>query len=207
MHTPSTKINAQRQAQIIEATIAALAEVGYKATSFAEIGRRVGISKSVVSYHFRTKEALINAVVNAIYDQGFRRVRPHIDEQSTATERVEAFIRYSIRFYREYPQYVMALSTLRLHLTSAGKPNAVAVERLHRELTDVGVIFRDGQARGEFRGFDTTVMARTLRQALDGVLVEMTHHPGVNTEHYASELVALFKNATQHKEVPHERES
>lgn len=196
-----TKINAKRRSQIVEATIAALSEVGYQAASFAEIGRRVGISKSVVGYHFRTKEALIDAVVNAVYDKGFQVVRPAIDAQPTFGGQIEAFIRSSIYFYNEYPSYVVALSTLRLHLTNAGKPNSVAVARLHRELTDVATIFHEGQANGEFRVFDVAVMARTLRQALDGVLIELTHHPGIDTNHYAGELVALFKRAIEKKEI------
>jgi TetR/AcrR family fatty acid metabolism transcriptional regulator len=197
----STRIKDQRRIQIIEATVAALAEVGYSATSFAEIGRRVGVSKSVVSYHFRHKELLIDAVVNTIYDKGFEVVRPRIDEQVTAKAQIEAFIRHSIKFYRDFASYVVALGRLRLHLTNAGKPNVVAAQRLHRELTDVAALFRNGQARGEFRGFDPAVMARTLRQALDGVLIEMTHHPDANLAHYADELVTLFTYATQRQEM------
>jgi TetR/AcrR family fatty acid metabolism transcriptional regulator len=48
--TTRTTIQQKRRAEIIDAAIAALAEVGYVATSFAEIGNRVGISKSVVAY-------------------------------------------------------------------------------------------------------------------------------------------------------------
>ena len=194
--TPTT-IQQKRRAEIIDATIAALAEVGYVATSFAEIGERVGISKSVVAYHFGDKEALIDAVVNAIYDKGFEVVRPPIDAAVTAAGKIEAFIRHSIRFYCEYSAYVLALSRLRLHLTNAGIPNRVVIRRLHRELSDVGAIFSYGQKQGEFRPFDTAIMARTLRQALDGVLTEMAHHPQTNIDHYADELVVLFRNATK----------
>lgn len=196
----TTTIQQKRRTEIINAAIAALAEVGYVATSFAEIGKRVGISKSVVAYHFGDKEALIDAVVNAIYDKGFAVVRPHIDRESTASGQIEAFIRHSIRFYQDYSSYVVALSRLRLHLTNVGESNNIAVYRLHRELFDVAAIFHAGQKAGEFRAFDTAIMARTLRQALDGVLIEMSHHPHTNTNRHADELVTLFRYATQNKE-------
>lgn len=192
-----TTIQQKRRTEIIEAAIAALAEVGYVATSFAEIGKRVGVSKSVVAYHFGDKEALVDAVVNAIYDKGFAVIRPHIDAEKTASGQIEAFIRHSVQFYHDYAAYVLALSRLRLHLTHAGASNRVVVQRLHKELSDVGALFRHGQITGEFRDFDTAIMARTLRQALDGVLVEMAHHPQTNTGHYADELVTLFRYATK----------
>jgi AcrR family transcriptional regulator len=199
--TSPTRINIKRRAEIIDATIAALAEIGYSGTSFAEIGRRVGISKSVVGYHYESKEALVDAVVDAIYNKGFEVVRPQIDAEPTAFGKVRAFITQSLYFYREYPAYVIALSRLRLHLTNLGKPNTVMVSRLHRELADLAVIFREGQVSGEFRDFDTRIMARTLRQALDGVLVEIAHHSDIDANHYTEELVTLFQHATQNKEV------
>jgi len=189
-------IQQKRRTEIISAAITALAEVGYVAASFAEIGKRAGVSKSVVAYHFGNKETLIDEVVNAIYDKGFVVVRPSIDAQSTARGQIEAFIRCSVQFYQEYYLYVVALSRLRLHLSNTGKPNRVAVRRLHKELSDLTDIFAYGQARGEFRKFNTAIMARTLRQALDGVLVEMAHHPGGDATQYANELVSIFWHAT-----------
>jgi len=198
----STTINTKRRAEIIDATIAALVEVGYTGASFAEIGRRVGISKSVVGYHFKNKDALLDAVITTIYDKGFEVVRPQIDAESTAFGKIKAFIIQSVYFYHEYANYVIALSRLRLHLTNVGKPNTVMVGRLHRELSDLADIFRAGQESGEFRNFDAHIMARTLRQALDGILIEMAHHPSTDVDHYTDELVALFKHATQNsKEV------
>lgn len=193
-------IQKRRRDEIIVAAITSLAENGYVGTSFAEIGRRVGLSKSVVAYHFTSKEALIDAVVNAIYDKGFTVVRPAMDEAASAQEKINAFIRRSIYFYQEYRKYVVALGNLRLYLSSKGTPNAAAVTRFHKELDDIGAILREGQARGEFRNFSAPVMARTLRQALDGLLIEMTHHPNLNINEYTIELITLFEKALQKEE-------
>jgi len=193
-------IQKQRRDEIILAAISSLAENGYVATSFAEIGRRVGLSKSVVAYHFTSKEALIDAVVNAIYDKGFTVVRPAMDEAATAQGKIDAFIKRSIYFYQEYREYVVALGSLRVHLSSKGTPNTTAVSRLHKELTDIGIILHEGQIRGEFRDFSVPIMARTLRQALDGVLIEMTHHPGLDTDEYTKELTQLFEKTLRKEE-------
>ena len=44
-----------RRGQIIACAIEVLAELGYAQTSFARIAERLGISKSVISYHFGGK--------------------------------------------------------------------------------------------------------------------------------------------------------
>ena len=49
-----TFIEQARRQQIIEATIAAVAEEGYAGASLAKVAERAKISKSVVIYHFGT---------------------------------------------------------------------------------------------------------------------------------------------------------
>src|SRR5262249_4898140 len=56
-------IEEARRRQIVAATIETLAEVGFNKTSLAEIARRAGISKGVISYHFAGKRDLIEQVV------------------------------------------------------------------------------------------------------------------------------------------------
>ena len=45
-----------RRAQILACAIGAIAESGYGRASLAEIARRAGVSKGVVSYYFTSKD-------------------------------------------------------------------------------------------------------------------------------------------------------
>lgn len=60
-------------AQIIEAAIRVLAKQGYARTSLMDIAREAGMSKGAVHYHYPTKEALIDQVLeracNAVQDK------------------------------------------------------------------------------------------------------------------------------------------
>src|SRR5579872_5747351 len=57
-----------RRAQIVEAAIATIAEVGYAHTSFALIAKRAGLSSTgLISYHFASKDDLIAQVVATIF--------------------------------------------------------------------------------------------------------------------------------------------
>jgi TetR/AcrR family fatty acid metabolism transcriptional regulator len=52
-----------RRAQILRCAIEAIAESGYGRASLAEIARRAGVSKGVVSYYFASKDELLAQVV------------------------------------------------------------------------------------------------------------------------------------------------
>src|ERR1700746_1264946 len=52
-----------RRAQIAQCAAEALTEVGYADASMADIARRAGVAKSVISYHFSDKEELMGEVL------------------------------------------------------------------------------------------------------------------------------------------------
>lgn len=52
-----------RRRQIVEATIETLADVGFAATTLAQIGRRAGVSAALVSHYFGDKESLLEATL------------------------------------------------------------------------------------------------------------------------------------------------
>ena len=63
-----TFIEAARRTQIVMCAIETLAEVGFQRASLAEIAKHAGISKSVISYYFASKDDLIAQVVTAVYE-------------------------------------------------------------------------------------------------------------------------------------------
>ncbi len=56
------------QAQIVQAAIRVLARQGYAHTSLMDIAREAGMSKGAVHYHYPTKEALIQEVLETACD-------------------------------------------------------------------------------------------------------------------------------------------
>jgi TetR/AcrR family transcriptional repressor of bet genes len=53
-----------RRAQLIEATIAALARKGFAALTVADVAKEVGLSPGIVIFHFTTKDDLLAAVLS-----------------------------------------------------------------------------------------------------------------------------------------------
>ena len=61
----------------------------------------------------------------------------------------------------------------------------------------VADILRAGQAGGEFRSFDVTVMATMIQRAVDGLPFLLASEPGFDTRTYATEVISAFDLATR----------
>jgi AcrR family transcriptional regulator len=190
----STFVEQARRAQIVGAAVTTLAELGYAAASVGRIAQRIGISRPLIHYHFRSREALIEAVLDHIYAAGYAAVRPGIDRAGTAPERLAAFITGSVAFYREHPDYIRALEEI-VHGTRAADWQPVRA-REDREIDALATVLRAGQEAGELGSFDATVMARTVRHALNGLLDAWHRDPALDLDHYTGELLRLFRAAT-----------
>lgn len=58
-----------RRQQLIEATIDSLAKRGYAETTMADIADGAGLSRGIVNFHFESKEKLLIATLQFLYDE------------------------------------------------------------------------------------------------------------------------------------------
>jgi TetR/AcrR family transcriptional repressor of bet genes len=82
-----------RRAQLINATITALARKGFAALTVADVAREAGLSAGIVIFHFTSKDELLASVLKSLaaeYHQNWmRRVR---EAGSSAAERMKALL-------------------------------------------------------------------------------------------------------------------
>ena len=58
-----------RRLQLIEATIDSLAKRGYSETTMADVADGAGLSRGIVNFHFESKEKLLVATLQHMYDE------------------------------------------------------------------------------------------------------------------------------------------
>ncbi|GIH20018.1 TetR/AcrR family transcriptional regulator [Rugosimonospora africana] len=208
-NTPPVDNRAEaRRAQIIAATIDLLATEGITGTSFGRIVKAAGLSSTrLISYHFASKEALLQAVAAAVVAEAGARMRPALDAQPTAVGKLEAYIRSNLAFLAEYPKHAKAVVEI-ARASSAPRDEAPTSDQPEAAGDTPGVgnddvavlllaqLFSMGQAAGEMRDFDPVIMARALRAAIDTTAVMVAMTPTIDIDHHADELVALFTRAT-----------
>lgn len=69
LRKPRTRGRDERRIQIIEATIACIAERGYSRTTLTEVARRAGLSHGLVLFHFTSKERLLGDTLDYLSEE------------------------------------------------------------------------------------------------------------------------------------------
>lgn len=184
-------IERARRAQIVEAAVEVIAEVGYPQASLERIAQRVGISRGLISYHFAGRDELIAEVVAGAFATGAEFMRPRVESQREPAAMLRAYLESNLAFMREHRRHMVALVSI---LTNTGDHGATSADAV---IGDLQRILGWGQQTGAFRPFDTRVMAIAIRNAIDGVPVRLTIEPDLDLDHYTTELVTLFDLATR----------
>jgi TetR/AcrR family fatty acid metabolism transcriptional regulator len=194
-------IEKARRAQIVEATIEVLAELGYSNTSFAQIAKKSDISRGLISYHFKNKDDLMLQVVMEVFAANMIDVNEQVAAQTSAREKLHTYIKANLTHMGQQPKRYLAMMEVVMNAkTSDGESIFKAISQADDDelgYTDLEDIFRAGQAGGEFRDFDPRVMAIALRGAIDKVLGQLAHHPALDRDHYIQQLIILFDHATK----------
>ena len=81
-----------RRRQLIEATIGAIAELGFNATTIAEIARRADVSTGLVSFYFGDKDGLLEATLRHLARELSRTAAARMRDATTPRDRIQAVI-------------------------------------------------------------------------------------------------------------------
>jgi len=96
---------AETRAKIIAAVVDSIAEVGYQATTAAEITRRSGVTWGAVQHHFGGKDGMLTAVLEDSFNRFAERIEAIPIEDTSLEERTRLFVEhawehFSSRHYR-----------------------------------------------------------------------------------------------------------
>ncbi len=182
-----------RRAQIVAAAIQTIAELGYARASFAQIAKRAGLSSTgLISYHFAGKDELIAQVVAAVYTAIAQFMTGHMAQQSTATGALQTYIRANVAFIASHRTQMKALLDIFLN---GGIHYDATMELV--VTSPVEQLLHWGQESGDFRAFDTRVMASVIQRAIDGLPFLLETAPDLDLDAYAREVATLFDLATR----------
>lgn len=188
-----TFIENARRAQIVEAGIATIADVGYRNASYARIAKRAGLSSTgLISYHFRSRDELIQQIVDQVVTAIGSHMAQRLADVSSPAMALRTYIEGNVEFIGTNRQQMKAL--LEIFLNGAfdyGPETDQAV------ISPIEQILRAGQDAGEFRSFDPKVMATLVQRAVDGLPFLLAAEPDLDVEAYGSEVALTFDLATR----------
>src|SRR5580704_18239561 len=108
----STFTQIKRRDQLVACAIDAIVEVGFPRASVAEVARRAGVSKGVVTYHFAAKDDLIHAVITRVLESMTEFVQPRIlaaEPGKFPEDFIAPYLTAWVDYYRTHATEVLAL--------------------------------------------------------------------------------------------------
>lgn len=190
-----TFIETARRAQIVDAAIETIAEFGYRKASFAQIAGRAGLSSTgLISYHFESRDELVRQVVEQILEMIGASVGDRLAGAQAlgAADELRTYIEANIEFIDGHRVEMRALMEI---FIAGGFEYGGEQERA--VLTPLEQILRRGQHAGEFRKFDTKMMAALVQRAIDGLPFMLAHDPDLDVTAYGGEVATVFELATR----------
>lgn len=156
--------------EILDAAMRLFGEVGYTSASLREVASRVGITHPGLLHHFKSKVALLEAVLQR---------RDEIDEAAIRADR-EAGVDYFealvllVERNAQRPAIVELFTALSAEATSPSHPaHAYFQERYARVVGTTAEMLEERRREGRLRaGVDPLTAARLLTAVMDGLQVQ-----------------------------------
>jgi TetR/AcrR family transcriptional repressor of nem operon len=106
-----TKPGMDRKEQIVSAAIDRLSSVGFEGFRVGDVARDVGINNATLIHHYRSKVALIKAVVER-FTQRFEAVADAANTYGTAQAKLARHMQSSIALMRTSPEMFVVLNEI-----------------------------------------------------------------------------------------------
>ncbi len=135
-----TLVSQSTRDHIVEAADQLIYHQGFEHTSFADIARAVKISRGNFYYHFKSKDDILHAVIEARLEKTRHMLAEWEAESEGPEERIRNFIHILIMNRQDIQQYGCPVGTLSAELAKLNHP-------AHPEARDIFALFCDWLAR------------------------------------------------------------
>ncbi|MEV5432408.1 TetR/AcrR family transcriptional regulator [Streptomyces sp. NPDC052701] len=187
-----------RRAQIVQAAIETVAEVGYSHASLQRIAKHAGLSSTgMISYHFAGKPELIAEVVDTIFRTLREAVTCRVGQETTYRGKLGAYIRSHVDFIGCRPEYTLALMDI---VATVRRERIEGLEDLKERalsLAELVDLLDAGRRAGEFGSFDSFTTALVIRGALHSLLCHRMLDVNLDLDRCGRELVQVVDRCTQ----------
>lgn len=135
---------------------------GYSKASMSDIGKRVGMNKASLYYHFKDKLSLYEAVVDEMMKKHHINIRKSMEQFKTTDEMIIQFITMEIDFWSHM--------SVTYQLTLQDDTKSVVNKILSQNGILLGEIISKGIASGTYESCNVMERAQLLIQVGQGIL-------------------------------------
>jgi len=139
-----------RQEQIIQAAMNLIASRGLKGLSMAALANRIGLVPSAIYRHFKSKNNIVDMVLDSIQEKLLTNIRITCKETSESMDRLQRILKRHVEILRENRAIPRIIFTE--DVFSGNPKRKTKVYRIvNGYLGGLNKIIRDGQEKGQIR--------------------------------------------------------
>ena len=198
--SPQSTINEAEQ-RLRQSAIRLFAERGYAATSIREIIEDAGVTRPVLYYYFKNKEALFSDLVERQFEDVCDALDDIIASEQHCEKRLKLFARMAFDGTNSAPQMVQML----LHFFFSPPIAGLTLDKEElgrRRFERVMRIMRDGIARGELAYTNPEQLALMFTGIVDMAVMAWVAHPNSPlSDEMADALVTTFLNGAATRRI------
>ena len=177
--SPKPDVSEERKDQILEAATRVFTQRGVDDARMDDIVAESGLSKGAIYWYFDSKEAIIVAIVDRIFDWETAHIQKIISSDQGAAKKLELFIQASI----EDMHKIQPLMPLIFDFWTRSLRNPAinqAIKRYYQLFLEIiEPIIQQGISTGEFRPVDVKQTALTIGAALEGTILMWAYFPKI----------------------------
>lgn len=166
---PRPDVSAERRSQILDAATAVFAERGFHEARMDDIAEKSGLSKGALYLYYKSKDAIIVALMRQFFKLGMRDLRKLREQEGAVSERL---IAYSHQLAGEMRRMTAVVSLAWEFYAIAARQKVVRdyLKVYFAEYrTALAELIQDGMDRGELRLGNATEVATTLTGLYEGL--------------------------------------
>lgn len=169
--SPKPDVSEERRAQIVDAAMKVFARLGFKGSRMDDIVKESGLSKGLLYWYFKSKDAIIVAVIERLFAPEIDHVSKIAASDGTVSGKLRAVAHDAVRDIRtmnrllpitiEYYSYAFRNKAVKKVLLEAGEQYYAIIQS----------ILEEGIASGELRKVDARKTALSFGAMLEGTLL------------------------------------
>ncbi len=169
--SPRPHVSDERKAQILNAAEQVFTKKGFDEARMDDIAVETGLSKGTLYFYFKSKEDLIIAILDRIFQGVFKQLDAHKNDELSATGAIHQFTEEAIRDYKRMLR-LLPVAYEFLALAFRNKIVQKALKQYLRRYIDVLVpMIQRGIDSGEFRHVDPQEVAIALGAIYEGTVL------------------------------------
>jgi AcrR family transcriptional regulator len=174
---PKPDVSEERKDQILEAATRVFTQRGFDNARMDDIVAESGLSKGAIYWYFDSKDAIIIAILDRIFDWESAHIQEVFSGDQGASQKLELYIQTSI----EDMNKIEPLMPLLFDFWSLSLRNPAinqAIKRYYQSFLEIiEPIIRQGISTGEFRRVDIKQTALTIGAAFEGTILMWAYFP------------------------------